>query len=255
MKHSQTFAITPREARPTVVSALLILMIAVAIYFSVSPPRVRSTGIPSVVVNKYFNGGGASGAGDIVELLVIQDGLDMRNMIIKDFSSNMGSDGGGKYQFTTNALWSSVRSGTLIVLRNDNSAADTAVGGADYNLDLGLQNATYFTNGGGTFDIATTEMVMIKTAGSGTAGLTGSIHVLAGGTAGAQFTATNPPKLIASATSGANFFAYANNTTESINDFDGTDATGGATGQTFGVGNNAHNIAYINSLRDRGFSY
>ena len=50
----------------------------------------------SVVINKYFNSGGASGAGDVVELLVIQDGLDMRGMIIKDFSSSMANDGGGK---------------------------------------------------------------------------------------------------------------------------------------------------------------
>src|SRR5437764_8043528 len=87
----------------------------------------------SVVVNKYFNSGTTA---DVVELLVIQDNLDMRGMIIKDFSGNMANDNGGKYQFSNNSLWSSVRSGTLIVLRNDNSAADTTVGGADYNLDL-----------------------------------------------------------------------------------------------------------------------
>ena len=113
-----------------------------------------------------------------------------------------------------------------------------------------MANTTYFTSGGGTFDIATTEMVMIKAAGSGTAGVTGSIHALAGGTAGAQFTATAVPKLIATGTSGGGqFFVFANNSTQSINDFDGTDATGAATGLTFGSGNNANNTAYINSLR------
>src|SRR4029079_9066153 len=145
--------------------------------------------------NKYFNSGGANGAGDIFELLVIQDHLDMRGMIDKDFSAHMVHDGGGKFTFTTNALWSSVRSGTLIVLRTDNSAADTTTGGADYNLDIGMLNTTFFTSGGGTFDIATTDMVMIKAAGTGTAGVTGSIHVLAGGTAGAQFKHTPPPQL------------------------------------------------------------
>src|SRR5919205_60134 len=155
----------------------------------------------SVVVNKYFNTGVTPSTGDVVELLVIQDNLDMRGMIIKDFSSSMANDGGGKYQFSTNALWSAVPSGTLIVLRNDTSAADTSVGGSDFNIDVGMQNTTYFTNAGGTFDIATTEMVMIKTAASGAAGVTGSIHALAGGTAGAQFTAAPTPKLIASGTS------------------------------------------------------
>jgi endonuclease G, mitochondrial len=206
----------------------------------------------SVVINKYFNSGGASGTGDVVELLVVQDGLDMRGMIIKDFSSNMANDNGGKYQFSTDTLWASVRKGTLIVLRNDNSAADTTVGGSDYNLDLGLQNTTYFTTLASGFDIATTEMVMIKAAGSGSAGVTGSIHALAGGTAGAQFTAAPSPKLRASGTSAANQFVYANNSTSSITDYDGTDATGAATGLTFGAGNNATNTTYINSLRTGG---
>ncbi|PYS89332.1 MAG: hypothetical protein DMF64_18025, partial [Acidobacteria bacterium] len=201
------------------------------------------------MVNKYFNSGTTA---DVVELLVVQDGLDMRGMILKDFSSNMANDGGGKYQFSNDALWASVRKGTLIVLRNDNSAADTSVGGSDYNLDLGLQNTTYFSSAGGTFDIATTEMVMIKAAGSGAAGVTGSIHALAGGTAGAQFTAAPSPKLRATGTSAGGQFVYANNSTQSLADFDGTDATGAATGLTFGVGNNANNTAFINSLRTGG---
>ncbi len=225
---------------------LSISVVFAAIYFSVSGTKVSSAGTPTVVVNKYFNSGTTA---DIVELLVIQNNLDMRGMILKDFSSSMANDGGGKYQFTTNALWSSLPAGTLIVLRNNNSAADTAVGGGDFNLDLGLQSTTYFSSAGGTFDIAGIEEVMIKAAGSGAAGVTGSIHALAGGTAGAQFTATAAPKLIATGQSGTNQFVFANNGSQNINDFDGTDATGAAAGLTFGAGNNANNTAYINSLR------
>jgi endonuclease G len=203
----------------------------------------------SVVVNKYQNSGTTA---DIVELLVIQDGLDMRGLILKDFSTNMANDGGGKYQFSNDALWSTVPAGTLIVLRNNNSAADVAVGGGDFNLDVGLQNPTYFSSLGGTFDIATTEMVMIKTGASGAAGVTGSIHALAGGTAGAQFTSAPTPKLRATGTSGTGQFIFANNSTQTLADFNGTDATGAATGLTFGAGNNANNTAYINSLRVTG---
>lgn len=202
--------------------------------------------VPSVAVNKYFNSGSAA---DSVELLVIQNNLDMRGMIIKDFSASMGGDGGGKYQFASNALWSSVPAGTLIVLRNDTTAADVTVGGSDYNLDVGMKNTTYFSNLGGTFDIAGAEMVMIKASGSVAAGVTGNIHTLAGGTATAQFNSVAAPKLITSSQSGTNQFVYANNSTQSINDFNGTDATGAATGLTFGAGNNANNTAYINSLR------
>ena len=208
-----------------------------------------SASAQSVVVNKYFNSGTTA---DVVELLVIQNNLDMRGMFIKDFSSSMANDGGGKYQFSNDALWSSVPAGTLIVLRNNNSAADVTVGNGDFNIDVGMQNTTYFTNAGGSFDIATTEMVMIKTAASGAAGVSGNIHTLAGGTAGAQFTATASPKLRATGTSGANQFVFANNSTQSLADFDGTDATGAATGLTFGAGNNANNTAYINSLRNPG---
>jgi endonuclease G len=221
---------------------------AIAAVFLCVLACVASASAQSVVVNKYQNSGTTA---DIVELLVIQDGLDMRGMFIKDFSSNMANDNGGKYQFSTDALWSAVPAGTLIVLRNNNSAADVTVGGGDFNIDVGMQNATYFTNAdsANTFDIATTEMVMIKTAASGAAGVTGSIHALAGGTAGAQFTAAPTPKLRATGTSGAGQFVFANNSTQSINDFNGTDATGAATGLTFGAGNNANNTAYINSLR------
>ncbi|HEX7317108.1 MAG TPA: DNA/RNA non-specific endonuclease [Pyrinomonadaceae bacterium] len=222
----------------TAIAAVLLCVLASA-----------SASAQSVVVNKYFNSGTTA---DIVELLVIQDALDMRGMYLKDFSSNMANDGGGKYQFSNDALWSAVPAGTLIVLRNNNSAADVSAGGGDFNLDLGLQNTTYFTNAGGAFDIATTEMVMIKTAASGSAGVTGNIHTLAGGTAGAQFTATTGPKLRATGTSGTNQFVFANNSTQTLADFNGTDATGAATGLTFGAGNNANNTAYINSLRVTG---
>ncbi|MET0645622.1 MAG: DNA/RNA non-specific endonuclease [Pyrinomonadaceae bacterium] len=208
-----------------------------------------SANAQSVVVNKYFNSGTTA---DIVELLVIQDALDMRGMYVKDFSASMVNDGGGKYQFSTNALWSAVPAGTLIVLRNNNSAADVSAGGGDFNLDVGLQNTTYFTNAGGTFDIAAVEMVMIKTAAGGAAGVTGNIHALAGGAAGAQFTATTGPKLRATGQSGTNQFVFANSSTQTLADYNGTDATGAATGLTFGAGNNANNTAYIESLRNTG---
>src|SRR5947199_4974818 len=105
-------------------------------------PCAASSRAQSVVVNKYQNSGTTA---DIVELLVIQDSLDMRGMFLKDFSSNMANDGGGKYQFSNDTLWSSVPAGTLIVLRNNNSAADTSVGGGDCDLHIGRRDTHYFT--------------------------------------------------------------------------------------------------------------
>src|SRR2546423_9448473 len=195
--------------------------------FCICVPACAPSRAQSVVVNKYQNSGTTA---DIVELLVIQDSLDMRGMILKDFSSNMANDGGGKYQFTTDPLWASVPAGTLIVLRNNNSAADTAVGGGDLNLDIGLQNTTYFTNAGGTFDIATTEMVMIKDAGTGAAGGAGNIHTLAGGTAGTQFTSTATPKLRATGTAPAGPVVFAHNSTQNLARLHRTGATRAGTG-------------------------
>lgn len=201
----------------------------------------------SVVINKYYNSGSTA---DKIELLVIQDNLDMRGMIIKNFSGNMAADAGGKFTFTNNSLWSSVKKGTLIVLSNDaTTVQDFAVSCADHNLTVNLTNTTYFTNSGGTFDIGITDMIMIKAAGSGSAGITGSIHVLAGGVSGTEFTAAPAPKLIAAGTSGNNQFVCANNSTLSLNDFNGTDASGNLTHMVLGDGNNANNSAYIFSLR------
>src|SRR5690348_14602570 len=124
MKKLAAGLLSLRRTRHKITAAFLLSLLTVAAYYIVSPPKARGFINPSVVVNKYFNSGTTA---DIVELLVIQDGLDMRGMIVKDFSSSMANDGGGKYQFSTNTLWSSLPAGALIVLRNNNSAADVTV--------------------------------------------------------------------------------------------------------------------------------
>jgi len=229
--------------------------------FTSNETIVRSEPVPppppvgaAVVVNKWFNHG-STAASDVMELLVVQDGLDMRAMIVKDFSSSMASDGGGKYQFSTNALWSSVRAGTLIVLRNNNTAADTSASGSDYTLDVGLANTTYFTSLGGSLDLGGTEMFMIKAAGSGAAGTASSIHALAGGTAGAQYTAAPSPKLNSTAGAGTGEYLYVTSTGASGDSRLANYADGGGTAAvsatvlTFGQGNNQANTDFINLLR------
>ena len=208
----------------------------------------------NVVINKYVNA-----SPDKVELLVVGDGtvgstVDMRGMIIKDHGSNMALDAGGKFVFAENALWQSVPAGTLIVLTTGTSATeDITVGGSDYNLAVNLGNSTYFTATGG-FDIATTEMVMIKAAGTGVDGVAGGIHALAGGTAGARYTEFTGKKLRATGTSGTNIGVYANNASSVLTDYylaDGTGATGGVASAslTFGSFNTAGNDSFIKTLR------
>jgi len=218
-------------------------------------PAAQSTIPTNVVINKYVNG-----TPDKVELLVIGNGtpgssVDMRGMILKDFSSSMANDGGGKYQFTTNSLWSAVPAGTLVVLSlGATETEDLDV--ADFVLRVNLGGTAFFDNLGGTFDVATTDALLIKPAGYGALGVAGGIHALAGGTAGAQYTAFTGAKLIASGSSGTNLGVMANNTTSTLADYTGVDATGavGIASLTFGSGNNATNQAYIDSLRSAPLS-
>ena len=206
----------------------------------------------TVVINRYINA-----TPDKAELLVVGNGtpggtVDMRGMIFKDFSSNMAGDGGTQYTFTSDALWAAVPVGTLIILAPIPSAADTDV--TDFKLEIGLENTTYFTKtGNSTFDISTTEMLMIKAAGSGTGGINGGIHVLAAGAAGANYTAFVGHKLIASATTAAGQGVYANNANGVLADFDGTGATGGVAStdpaMIFGSASSAGNATFIAGLR------
>jgi hypothetical protein len=205
-----------------------------------------------VVINKYMNGTGSNP--DMIELLVIGDGtpastVNMRNMLIKDHSASMASDNGGKLRFNDVPLFSAVKAGTLLVLSNNATSGDTDA--SDYVLSLGLLDTTYFTSEGGTFDIATTEMVMIKGPGQPAGGVTGSMHVLAGGVEGTQFTLAPPKKLIATGTSGTGFGVIANNATSSLADYDGTGATGAVSlsPAVFGLANNNTNNTYIRTLR------
>ena len=217
-----------------------------------------------VVINKFFNSGTADASGDAVELLTLEQ-TDMRGMILKDFSSNGGSDGGGAYIFRDIGLWSSVSSGTLIVLRKDTTAVDTD--SRDGTLLLGLDNAAFFSFASrNSFNIATEEIVMIKEAGASLSGISGSLHAL--GTSGcagepnsgqaqnaAGFNAIQQPKLRASrGNTGTGQTVYAVNPTALVDDFNGTNAIGSATGIVFGSPNTNTNRNFIDRLRLGGNS-
>jgi hypothetical protein len=223
-----------------------------------APP---SAGPSTVVINKYFNSGSTA---DTIELLVIGNGtagstLDMRGMILKDFSGSMASDGGGKYVFADTPLLAAVKVGTLLIVDVAGTSSDTTYTDSnDFTLRLALPDTTYFTKSGtGTFDISTTDMIMIKAAKVGdiatdAAGVIGSLHVLAAGAAGAQYDLVTGNKLIASATTGTSRVVIANNSTSSLTDYNGTDATGGLAqtdAASFGNYNNATNETYIRTLR------
>lgn len=201
----------------------------------------------SIVINKFFNSGKSNGQDDALELLVIEKDLNLQGMLIKDFSSSMNNDNGGKFVFTSNPLWEKIPRGTLIVIRVSNQSLDTDT--SDYMIDVGLKDTLYFRQlGTGIFDIASTELVMIKSAGSDTAGIDGSIHAFAAGSAGNFFNLAPSPKLRSPKGTGTGKFAYAKNSTASLSDFDGTDADTSST-LTLGQPNNETNTAFISYLR------
>ena len=204
----------------------------------------------TVVINKYLNGP------DMIELLVLGNGtpgstVNMHGMLLKDHSLSMAGDNGGKFRFNNVTFWSAIKAGTLIVLSNSASSDPIPTGNV---LRLGLTDTTYFASEGGTFDIATTEMVMIKGQEATAPGSTGSIHALAGGVEGALYSSALPKKLIAAGTtntSGTGKGVIAKNSTSTLADFDGTDAIGNVplTSAAFGVGNTIANKNYIRALR------
>ncbi len=198
---------------------------------------------PSVVVNKYDHNN------DIAELLVIDDNLDMRGMVIKDFSSSNDNDNGGKSTFASISLWSSVPAGTLIILRADNSATDVSHADGNYTIDVGTTNSTYFTGSLGAMNQSTNDMVMIK---DGTeSGTFDNIHTLCAGSAGTQFNAISGGYVQRGGTSSGQ--VYVNNSSSSLADYDvNTQVLTLSGGLNFGEPNNTTNQTYICSLRGGG---
>lgn len=174
-----------------------------------------------------------------MELLVVQDHLDIRGLIVKDFEANLTSDNGGKYQFRDNVLWKDLRIGTTVVLRRPSSGTTGCVEDfdpADFKIDLLMGNATYLdalAPTGQNFNLTQTDMVLLKT---GTAsGTDNPVHALA----------TNASGL------GTGAFVYSTNPAQSTADYNGTNVlTSTSTGRNWGDGFGTPNITYIQSLRN-----
>ena len=223
---------------------------------------------PAIVVNRIYNGSNdGTGNLDAVELLVVQDHLDVRGMLVKDFETNGTADNGGKYQFTNTAFWSDLRSGTTIVLRQLAGPTGYApdYDASDFTLDLLLGNTTYLTNVGGTniFNITQYDMVMVKAAGSGATGVAGAIHTFAtrlamagaGGATTANYTAAPNYKMAAPDLDNGGApskFVYPLNPTQTIADYNGAGKANasGSTALNWGYGFGQPNIDYIQSLRN-----
>ena len=218
--------------------------------------------VPGLVVNRVYNAtNDGNGSQDAVELLVVRDHLDARNLVVKDFEANNTTDNGGKYRFNNLPFWSDLRRGTTIVLRRLAGPAGYApdLDATDYTLDLLLDNATYLTNldPANSFNITQYDMVLIKSGPA--AGVSGAIHAFAtrgggsGGVPSPLFQAVTSAKLVSpdGTDAGAGSFHYPLNPTQSTSDYDGVKgAISKSTAFNWGYGFGQPNIDYIQSLRN-----
>ena len=207
----------------------------------------------SVVINKT-----QYAVPDRIELLVVGNSsdaaagppVDLRGMILKDFASRSSLDTGGRFVFRNVTLWSSVKAGTLIVLATGKTQAED-LDPSDFVLRVNLGNLEYFESGGGTLDLETNDMILLKAAGYGIEGIAGGIHALGIGAEGTQYTGFSGKKTRArrAFSSSRGYFGYVLNSGASLSDFSANNGAGLATTKTFGAGNTTGNSTYIGNLR------
>jgi hypothetical protein len=207
-----------------------------------------------VVINKYFNNGNAqTGEGDIVELLVVSDRVNLRGYMVRDFATTTTTNtliadsvsaGSGWFTFSQNIQWERVRAGTRIQLRVGDNRFLTF---ADTLITVGLQNSLYFGSGG-NFNIAARDMVMLKRPNAPFGGTTGSVHAFSTGITIAELVGISPLLRTSDVTGTERPVALPDNRAGNLSDYSGNLA-GTVAPVDFGIANNAANQRFIDSLR------
>jgi phosphatidylserine/phosphatidylglycerophosphate/cardiolipin synthase-like enzyme len=190
-----------------------------------------------IIVNELFN----SGVNDEwVELLVAQDSLDVRGWDLRDFSS--GGVAQQPLEFTTHALWSNVRAGTIIIVARPENTFSEDTDPSDFLLVIKSNNGLYFT--GNPFLFAgLSDAIQIRTSAD--------VHEfgVSWGTSNASSLPAPKVHFTGSSTS---------NTSVSFNGdalpqlTSTTNWTFNNTSPSMGAGNTAANAAWIMQLRGQG---
>lgn len=190
----------------------------------------------SVIINELYN---SSGNDEWVELLVVQDGLDLRGWDIRDFSS--AGNPIAPLVFTTNALWNNLRSGTIIIVARPENTFAEDLDASDYTLTVKSSNATYFT--GTAFSLAgPSEAVQIRNASQT------HIFGVSWGTANAGSIPSPKVHFTAASTSNTTTFFNGDNVSQltTVGNWSQNSTT-----NTRGTGNSIANSAWISLLRAR----
>ena len=159
-------------------SSTILFILASLILFA---PTSRGVKAQPIIINEVYN---SSGTDEWVELLVTRDSLDIRGFDLRDFTS--GGSANQPLTFTSNALWSSLKKGTMIVVGTATTTFTEDTDPSDYLLMIKASNATYFT-ATGVFSLAgSSDDIEIRNAsaahvfgvswGSANAGFAPQVH-------------------------------------------------------------------------------
>lgn len=124
----------------------------------------------SILVNRYFNSGTSDGVDDVAELLVVQDHLDIRKYIIKDYANGGTNldDGGSKFRFNNIDLWRNLRSGTTIVLRRlsatELNSYTPDIDASDFKISIAVNDTRYMEDlaPGKAWNFTVNEVVLVR---------------------------------------------------------------------------------------------
>lgn len=204
-----------------------VLFVLMLLTFSIYPQ--------SIIINEIYN---SSASDEWVELLVVNDGVDLRGWDIRDFSS-----AGVAQQplvFTNNSLWSNLKKGTIIVVGKAENTFLEDLDPSDYLLIVKSNNALYFS--GNVFSFAgASDAVQIRNSSQ--------THIFGGSWGSANSNSLPSPKVhfTGSSTSNTSTFFKEDDVSKLTNTTNWTQ--NGA--PTMGVGNTTNNINWITSLRAR----
>jgi len=202
-------------------------------FFSLALILISSAFSQPVIINEIYN---SSSNDEWIELLVVQDSLDLRNWDIRDFSSTGSPQ--APLAFTSNALWSNLRKGTIIIVARSENTFSEDLDPSDYLLIVKSSNAIYLS--GNPFSIAgSSDAVQIRNSSQ--------VHQF-GVSWGANNANSIPnPKVhfTGTSSSGTSISFIQDDVSKLTNTANWT-INGSA---SMGIGNSAANIAWINSLR------
>lgn len=186
-----------------------------------------------IIINELYNSGSND---EWLELLVLEDGLDLRNWDIRDFSSSGGAQ--APLVFSNNALWSSLRKGTVVIVARPENAFSEDLDPSDYLLIVKSSNALYFS--GTVFLFAgTSDAVQIRNSSQ--------THIFGVSWGSANAASLPSPKVHFNSTSssGTSIFYNEDSIAELLNTANWT--VNGTS--SMGEGNTTANISWLQLLR------